>query len=307
MQNRFLNPLPGVPSVESPFFEKIFADLELDARTMQVALDLRSKGYAVIDFPDPDLFQMAEEIKENLHSRCDWQARSEGRMADLRIADAWSIDRNVHRIASNPRIIELLTTLYGRKAFPFQTLTFPVGTQQHVHTDSVHFSSSPERFMCGVWVALEDIDENNGPLIYYPGTHSWPIYTNEHIGINAADLTHIYGEHERYEVLWRALIERSQIKPERFLAQKGRALIWAANLLHGGDKQNDMTRTRWSQVTHYYFDSCAYYTPFGSDAFFGRILFREPTDISTGTQRKSVVGGHAVPQEFISATRTKFS
>ena len=82
-------------------------------------------------------------------------------------------------------ILRLLETLYGRPAFPFQTLTFPVGTQQPPHSDSVHFSAVPDGFMCGVWVALEDIDTDNGPLIYYPGSHRWPHFGNEHIGVNA--------------------------------------------------------------------------------------------------------------------------
>ena len=30
--------------------------------------------------------------------------------------------------------------------------------------------------MCGVWVALEDITEDNGPLHYYPGSHRLPDY-----------------------------------------------------------------------------------------------------------------------------------
>ena len=32
----------------------------------------------------------------------------------------------------------------------------------------------PEGFMCGVWVALEDMDMENGPLVYYPGSHKLP-------------------------------------------------------------------------------------------------------------------------------------
>jgi len=33
--------------------------------------------------------------------------------------------------------------------------------------------------MCGVWLALEDIDADNGPLIYYPGSHRGPHFGNE--------------------------------------------------------------------------------------------------------------------------------
>ena len=78
--------------------------------------------------------------------------------------DGWLYDQDIRRIAVNPRIIEILSNLYGRSAFPFQTLTFPIGTQQKPHSDSVHFSSQPERFMCAVWVALEDMDSENGTL-----------------------------------------------------------------------------------------------------------------------------------------------
>ena len=56
--------------------------------------------------------------------------------------------------------------------------------------------------MCGVWTALEDIDEECGPLIYYPGSHKWPIYTNEHIGVRAQDKARTG---HQYGVLWREL------------------------------------------------------------------------------------------------------
>ena len=100
----------------------------------------------------------------------------------MRLQDGWKFDEDVLSLATNATVLEILSTLYGRKAWPFQTLNFPLGTQQHYHSDAVHFSSVPERFMCGVWVALEDIGEEQGPLEYYPGSHAWPIYSNEHIG-----------------------------------------------------------------------------------------------------------------------------
>ena len=54
----------------------------------------------------------------------------------------------------------MLFSLYGREPFPFQTLNFPYGSRQHYHSDAVHFNSLPKGFMCGVWVALEDIHED---------------------------------------------------------------------------------------------------------------------------------------------------
>ena len=57
-----------------------------------------------------------------------------------------------------------------------------------------------------------------------------------------------------FEELWDALIRAGGLEPTYFHAKKGQALIWAANLLHGGSHQTDPTLTRWSQVTHYYFE-----------------------------------------------------
>jgi ectoine hydroxylase-related dioxygenase (phytanoyl-CoA dioxygenase family) len=57
-------------------------------------------------------------------------------------------------------VLGLLGVLYGREPRPFQTLNFKVGTQQRPHSDQVDFNTEPPGLMCGVWVAMEDIDED---------------------------------------------------------------------------------------------------------------------------------------------------
>ena len=218
--------------------------------------------------------------------------------------DGWRTNPDVRRIAVNPSILDLLSVLYGRRAFPFQTLNFAVGTQQHFHSDSVHFSSNPDRFMCGVWVALEDVDLDTGPLLYYPGSHKWPIYTNEHIGVDSARSSDPYHHYPAYERLWRELVDVHQARPERFCARKGQALIWTANLLHGGDRMRDLSRTRWSQVTHYYFEGCSYYTPMISEVFQGSIYFKNLCDVASGVPVPHSVSGRVVDPRFVAeATR----
>lgn len=64
--------------------------------------------------------------------------------------------------------------------------------------------------------------------------------------------------------------------------KKGQALIWLSNLLHGGAKQNDPNRTRWSQVTHYYFEGCTYWRPYASNLSTGDIFSFNPPNITTG-------------------------
>ena len=79
-----------------------------------------------------------------------------------------------------------------------------------------------------------------------------------------------------------------------FLARKGQALIWTANLLHGGMPQNDPTLTRWSQVTHYFFDDCIYYTPAYSEEPLGRLDIRQITNIATSLHEPNSAFGRAL-------------
>jgi hypothetical protein len=301
--NTFVNPLPGVPHIESPFFYELFADA--DPLTLSVAAQMHTQGFAVIDFPEPDFAALAENIKADLTPRyCpdDWQRYQAGAGISLRLQDAWQFNPAVKQIACNRTILDLLMRLYGVRACPFQTLNFPVGTEQHFHTDSIHFSSAPERFMCGVWVALEDVTPENGPLLYYPGSHRWPIYTNEHIGRCVSTMEQAPTQ-ALYEGMWQALVQTHRALPQRFLAKKGQALIWAANLMHGGSPQINRQATRWSQVTHYFFENCAYYTPMLSDPFYGKIDFRELTNIETGQPLVQQYAGQAIAQNFMAAVK----
>lgn len=297
------NVLPGVPDVESPLFETIFKSKNVPPETMEIARRLREDGYAVFDFPDPNFDRLADKIIRTLDPKYDWNAWRAGQIPNLRVQDAWKSVPEVRQIACNEKVLQLLSDLYGKQAFPFQTLNFPVGTQQHYHSDSVHFSSCPERFMAGVWVALEDIDSDNGPLIYYPGSHKLPIYTNEHVGINPdTQGPSPYTQYPAYEKAWEALVEVLDLKPLYFHAKKGQALIWSANLLHGGAAQTDINRTRYSQVTHYYFEGCSYYTPLGSVPFLGPIQFREIVDVTTAKPVPNKLNGVEVPKAHIAYT-----
>jgi len=291
------NSLPGIPLVESPLFPAIALSLELTDNEQSIAESLATRGFAVMDFPDDQLDARIERIKASLAPRLGidlLDPTSEKIGGDRRIQDAWQFDEDVKAIACNRVVLDLLGKLYGRAAFPFQTLNFPVGTQQEAHTDMVHFSSLPERFMCGVWLAMEDVDHDCGPLQYWPGSHRWPALTNLAIGRRGFG-SQLNSAQDPFAAAWRALADVNGIGPETFLARKGQALIWTANLLHGGAWQQDPLRTRWSQVTHYYFEDCIYYTPAYSDEAIGRLDIRNPVSIVDGCVRPSRYLGEPIP------------
>lgn len=173
-----INPFPGIPLIESPIFATQRGSMGLTEEEDRIAIDLNERGYAVLDFPDPEIDARIDRIKANLGPRyagIDFaDPHGDKTQGERRIQDAWKFDEDVRAIAANQAILDLLGKFYGRGAFPFQTLNFPVGTQQEAHTDAVHFSSLPERFMCGVWLAMEDIGPDAGRLFYLPGPLAGP-------------------------------------------------------------------------------------------------------------------------------------
>lgn len=193
-----------------------------------------------------------------------------------RIQDAWRHRPAVRELAAHPRILAELRRLYGREPLPFQTLGFRVGTSQPAHADDVHFDSIPHGFMCGVWVALEDVGADQGPLRYHPGTHLQPLV--ELAEARRADGTFCY---PTYEELLAQRLEGTTVVD--FEARAGDAIVWAAGTVHGGAPVRSVGSTRWSQATHYFFEDCIYVTPMRGDPTTGAHRIREPlVDIRSG-------------------------
>jgi hypothetical protein len=215
-------------------------------------------GYVVADFG------FSEQALERAVSDLDGMFGGEQREQDgvlfypTRIQNAWRMSDGIKSIALHPPVLAALEELYGRKPLPFQTLNFPVGTQQAAHSDTVHFNTKPSGYMAGVWVALEDMDMDNGPLVYYPGSQRLSEINMQDVG--AEDPS----QYPKYVRFLSDLIDREGLKAEYGTIRRGEAIVWSANLLHGGSPRRDENRTRHSQATHYFFEGCKYYSPLSS-------------------------------------------
>lgn len=273
----------NLPWVESPFFADELKKAQLDPETEQLVKQYAEQGYVIFD---P---QLSEAVIDAARQQA--EPLFVQRPPHVRLQDIWQEVPAVQQIAAAPRVMELLQVLYRREPIPFQTLNFNVGTQQKTHSDSIHFNSIPQRFMCGVWVALEDVRDDNGPLHYYPGSHKLPFYDLIDMGLKgtiAQSVEETYGKiYKHYEDFIQAMIESQGLKKEILNMKKGQAIIWSANLLHGGDKIRTPGSTRHSQVTHYYFDDCIYYTPLRSDSAPDKLFIRQITNIATGQRVKN--------------------
>lgn len=265
---------PATPWFEGPELEAYLARERFDPEIEAFVRSLAEKGYALVDLGDEARALCDRAIADT--------ERYFGRKGSgNRIQDAWFVSKAVRRLAAWPEMGRLLKAAYGREPFPFQTLNFQRGSGQALHPDTIHFHSVPERFMCGVWIALEDVKPGAGPLVYHPGSHRLPIATMRDAGVNAPA-----PGPEQYEsvfVKWfAAKIAAAGYPTEHAIVPKGWAFVWAANLAHGGSPVTEPGATRRSLVVHWYFKDCLYYTPMTSDLDAGRLKLRLPFDIGTG-------------------------
>ncbi len=154
-------------------------------------------------------------------------------------------------VINNQEIITILQELTGEEITPFQSINFLMGSEQRAHSDSVHMATYPEGGLIAIWVALEEVDEENGGLFYYPCSHKMPYATNKRIG-NSTGWLLSPNPNKNYENYLEKELENLNYKKEVFTAKKGDMLVWHANLVHGGLPHLDKSRTRKSMVVHYF-------------------------------------------------------
>jgi hypothetical protein len=182
--------------------------------------------------------------------------------ADLGAPLTKVLDTYVHVAAARdlifaPAIEEFLRAIFEEGALAFQGLHFEKGSTQAIHQDTAYVVCEEPMKLCASWIALEDIVAGSGELMYYPGSHRLPdwLFSGVHKEFALAR-----DGHDDHMAFMQALHDRSKergLKLERFLARKGDALIWAADLAHGGSPITDPTLSRRSLVTHYAPESTA--------------------------------------------------
>lgn len=275
--------LCGQPLIDRDDFEELAA-AGIFGRWLDQARCLREQGFCLLPLEDADFARRCQQLKASLADRLKpeieaWHRREAG---PPRLQDGWRNHDGVRQLCLLPSVLDLLQHLYGREPIPFQSLNFAIGSQQPVHSDAVHFHAYPHGFMCGVWIALEDVLPDSGPLMYYPGSHRRPYLCAEDLGLTPEAMRAEQHPQKFFQDHWEAEIERQGLCKHLFHPRCGEILIWHANLLHGGEAVVNPDLSRWSQVNHYYFADCLYTTPFHSYAASeGGATLRNPYNIAS--------------------------
>ena len=176
--------------------------------------------------------------------------------ADLDAPLTKVLDTYVHlpsalKLAFADPIVRFLSIVFDNGLLAFQGLHFERGSTQAVHQDTAYVVLENPMHLCASWVALEDVQPCSGELMYYEGSHRLPdwLYSGAFKHYN-----HERDKHEEHMAHLKSLVDRSEergLKLTTFLPKKGDALIWAADLAHGGSEIGDPALTRRSLVTHY--------------------------------------------------------
>lgn len=158
-------------------------------------------------------------------------------------------------IGCNPRLMAILDFLLGDEASVYSSLYFEHGSQQPIHRDSPFFETFPRNLFFGVWVALEDISVDAGPLMYVPGGHRFEcdphrIYDAVAACMPAAQRSALINEalEQYYGEVIRAASGVGA--PVVVALKKGDVAIWHPQLPHGGSPATDPGLTRRSMVFH---------------------------------------------------------
>lgn len=158
----------------------------------------------------------------------------------------------IKSLGTDPLLTDILSFLLGKQVHLFQSINFIKGSEQRAHSDSIHMSTHPQGFLIAIWVALEDIKEEQGALFYYPGSHKLPYLSNEDYDYGGNSFMLGRNANKRYEDKIEEIIVNSNLQKKVFEAKKGDVLIWHANLIHGGSALTKKDSTRKSMVFHYY-------------------------------------------------------
>ena len=273
--------------VDLPFFEanKSFNDNDpLLEEFPEQSKQLINEGFAILDLVHSD------EIFETINKKIDEKIFKGNPKLNPkyyhyndnpRVIEAWRDIKEIVDLARDKKVLRFLNLVYKKKPIPFSTINFIKSTEQPLHSDYMHFSSKPERFLTGVWFALEDIHIDSGPLQVIPKSHRLPITTLEELSHkipkNTKQLKENYTEYEEHV---RNVVKKNKLSSKKVTIKKNQCLIWSANLLHGGTPIVNQSLTRKSLVVHYHYDGCTYYNPGFSKLSEGIIAERRIEEIT---------------------------
>jgi hypothetical protein len=224
--------------------------------------DFVERGFIVLeDFIDKDLLgQIGLELEDAIANKvngAEWGSSK-------RIEHLHGVYPGVRQLWKYQPIYRILNLIFRSTPRPCQTLTYFFGSQQEAHQDTVHLTPFPAGYMCGVWVAIDDVQPDSGELEVYVGSHRLP-----RVYVNDAKCGKVQDDWKQFNSVvvprWREMIQQGGFERIVYRPRAGSVLIWHENLMHGGTVRKDLSLSRRSIVSHVFAEGCiCFYDSTGS-------------------------------------------
>lgn len=215
-------------AIEPELIDAYLADVYdlFDQRCLSVMISAGYNQYSTIrDFKDQDYYRHG-----------------------LRIIDFHNSSIAAKKLSLHRSLARFLGHIFREAPVVMQSLTFMKSTQQEIHQDHAYVVAETPSHMAASWIALEDIDPKSGPLMYYAGSHTIPIFDWGDGMFRTGQSTK--NENQFAEWIHQRSKERG-LPLQHHTPRKGDVLIWHGTLGHGGALATDPSLTRKSYVTHY--------------------------------------------------------
>lgn len=170
------------------------------------------------------------------------------------------VDEVSEQFFLHPRVLDVLEALIGPDVLALQTMLFynpPGKGGQGWHQDAYYITTYPDTLI-GAWLALDDVDEENGCLWFAVGSHCEPIYPGEysekafvHSDGAIANLTKVENISDLDDELntLSHVAKKYQLVP--IPAQPGDVVFAHGHLLHRSHTNRSEDRWRRAFVSHY--------------------------------------------------------
>ena len=231
--------------------EKLIIDeayLRLPAAVQQYLVQWTEQGFIILE----NFLSIAEADAVNAEVAKLLQEKKIKPLDNGKIMFAFKQSLLLNKLIRDERITGLFELMFQQPVIPFQTINFLKGSQQRAHSDSIHMTTYPLGYLAAAWFALEDIDDTNGSLFYYPGSQQLPYVLSHDFDHKTGVLQLDPALNFQYEEKIADTIQKADLTKKDFYAKKGDVFLWHANLIHGGNAITDESRTRKSMVVHYF-------------------------------------------------------
>lgn len=196
------------------------------------------------------------------------------RVVNLHLA----LDGLKHAFARNHRGLEICDQFFGEPTSLYTSLYYERGSEQDFHRDTPYFSTKPAGKYLGVWLALDDVDDGNGPLRVTPRSHTLPPIDVEAMAAevfpNPANIPSISMEGwNAYQGAVQKQAQEHGLGQKNVHVKRGDVIIWHPEMLHGGAPHINKARSRRSLVMHV--------TPVGVPVYHIDVFFNPSKKVST--------------------------